>query len=643
MTCFQKQGEKKIKKGLAVCVLLATAVFFCAAVPGAVFGGTVWDKGVYAAASVLFAGIMLRFIIWLPLSEIGRAWRSEEVLKNAVQKCCFAAVCLMTLYYYNSASDYGHAVATRVMNSAFAAALLCMYRKEELWAKWIGWIQAVCFFLFAAGGIMEKRDGKELVLYTLSGITLWIYIRLLGCLVLRIRKGECCRCFSAYGFLVWGFFLGLILFRNTRTWPFSLVIPFSSLYLHRFEEGGLDRFLKNFCHGCILAFWLMFGSALLFRPYYSFEFIRYPGWFSSVASAGLFWMTVFGAVLACIFAKYDNEAGVSENIKTALPELITLGAVSSYLIMGMARTALLGTALFSLAAFFTAEVFYFRDRIGKLMTKVLFIIVPFFLLFPVVYTLTRTIPAVVGRPVWITRAEWFSDRIEKREPMDSSKFMNVPQLAESLLEKLFGIDINLSSMAGAESGPGQGYTVKEDGEIVFDANVVGYYEQDGQIYVRKDYTFVNDATQDTSNGRLDIWKIYLKNLNLTGHDTMIVEEAAENMILYHAHNSFLQAVYDHGIIVGLLFVLTAAGGLIFALIYYRNNCGKVNFAIYPMIVVISFIIAGMTEWIFHPSIPIGFAFFIGLVPLIGSSRTENGKAAGKEVKRKHNEKNRMEL
>lgn len=618
----EERTENKIKLVAAVVTVLFTAVFFYVAVIKDVFGGTVWDRGVYGVASILFAGTLLFLIYRTSFCKIWRTCRSEHFLRDGVQICCFACICLMTLYYYNSASDYGHSVATRVMNSAFGIALLCMYRKEELQKKWIGNLQALVFAIFVAGAFLKARDGKEIVMYTLSGVTVWIYVKLLGCLAGRIRRKEICGQFSKYGYLILLFFLGILVFCNTRTWPFSVVIPFTCLYLYRFDGDKMNRFMKNFCYGCILAFWLMFGSALMFRPYYSFEFIRYPGWFSSVATAGLFWMVVFGCTLACILAKYDNDADFRQNLKECFIEFVTLGAVSSYLVMGMARTALLGTAVFSVAAFLVAEIFCYRDNAVKMLTKVMLVICPALLLFPVVYTLTRTIPAVVGRPVWITRAEWFSDRIQKREPMDSSKFMNVPQLAESLLDKLLGIDINLSNMAGAESGPGVGYTVDENGELVFDANVVGYYEKDGQIYTKKDYSFENDATQDTSNGRLDIWRLYYENLNLTGHDTMIVEDAAENMILYHAHNSYMQVAYDHGILVGLLFVTVTASGAVAGVIYYKRNCRKVNFAIYPVIVVISFMIAGMTEWIFHPSIPLGFAFLIGLTPLVGGYTTE---------------------
>ncbi len=83
----------------------------------------------------------------------------------------------------------------------------------------------------------------------------------------------------------------------------------------------------------------------------------------------------------------------------------------------------------------------------------------------------------------------------KKKPVDSSKFMNVPQLAESLLEKLLGIDINLSKLAGAVSGPGDGVTIDENGNMTFADNVVDYYvDEDGRVYTVKDYTFINEDT-----------------------------------------------------------------------------------------------------------------------------------------------------
>lgn len=607
--------EKRIKTALLLALWAAASGFFCMAVIAGVFGGTVWDRGIYTLASVLFAGLVSRWIRQVSFLALLRKFRDTSVQADLVQICCFACICLMTLYYYNSGSEYGHSVATRIMNSAFGIALLCMYRAQERNRRRIGYAQAAAALLFLAGTFWKSREPKETVMYVLSGITVWIYVKLLGVFADRVRRREIRTRYSAYGWLVFLFFALLVIFRNTRTWPFSVVIPFTTLYLYRFDAAGINRFLKNFCYGCILAFWLMLGSAALFRPYYSFEFVRYPGWFSSVATAGLFWMLVFACTISAILAKMREKGKIP--FREIYFEWMTLGAVSAYLLMTLSRTAALAVAALSFAALVLSEVFFYRDSPKEVLYKVVLAVSPVLLVFPVVYTLTRCGPAVVGRPVWITGAEWFSDRIEKKERMDSSKYMNIAQLGETFLEKWLGIEINLTEITGAVSGPGD-RTEDADGEIIFDDNIVETVERDGQIYAVKDYTFHNPDEDDISNGRFEIFGIYYRNLNLTGHDSMLVEDVDANITLYHAHNSYMQVAHDHGIPTGIVFIFTVVLGVAQSILYYKKNCRQTDFAMFPLVVTIAFLIAGVTEWIFHPSIPIGFAFLIALTPLVAA-------------------------
>ena len=608
--------EKRIKLAAYTIVAIVAVVFLFFAVIRGVFGGTVWDKTTYVLASVLFVALL-----WYGIRQLSFLWLFRQLLDpenrgDFVQVGCYALICLMTLYYYNSGSEYGHAVGTRVINIAFAVAILCLYRREE-WKRFlnVAVLAAVIEFFAAAflteNGTIEGFPGGLLSL--LSAATAGIYTVLLLCLAVRAFRGELRRDFSRYALIVAAFFGLILIFRNTRYWPFSVVIPFGTLYLHRLDRAGEDRLLRNFSYGVILAFWLMFGAATLFRPYYSFEFTRYPSWFSSVASAGLFWMLVFGCTLSALLAKFQKCGKVSY----VYFELLTLGCVTSHVFMSMSRTSLLAIGAFCLVAFVLIEAVQYRDNIRKMAYKALLVILPLFLAFPVVYTVTRCMPAVVARPIKVTGPEFFSDMIQKHEPMDSTKYMNIAQYGETMLEKIVGIDINLTSITGAVSGPGN-VTMDEEGNAT-NENVVGEMELNGQVYSVKDYTFVNPNEADPSNGRFDLFQIYAKHLNLTGHDTMIVEDAETNTTMFHAHNTYMQVAYDHGIIAGIVFIILLFGAFIYGVAYYKNNYSQVSFAILPVIVVISFMIAGVTEWIFHPSIPIGFALLFILAPLMSRS------------------------
>ena len=83
-----EKKEKRIKQGAVLFVLLAATVFFYFAVIRNIFGGTIWDIGVYGVGAVLFA-IILGIWIWqLPLLDMLRGMREEEIQRDIVQICC---------------------------------------------------------------------------------------------------------------------------------------------------------------------------------------------------------------------------------------------------------------------------------------------------------------------------------------------------------------------------------------------------------------------------------------------------------------------------------------------------------------------------------------------------------------------------
>lgn len=102
---------------------------------------------------------------------------------------------------------------------------------------------------------------------------------------------------------------------------------------------------------------------------------------------------------------------------------------------------------------------------------------------------------------------------------------------------------------------------------------------------------------------------------MTGHETMgATMENGE--IAVHAHNIYLQVIYDHGIVVGIVFILVGIVSFIKACLYYRKKRETLNCAALPAVITIAVATAGMVEWIFHVSNPCGMLLMLVITPLV---------------------------
>ncbi|MCH5254438.1 MAG: O-antigen ligase family protein, partial [Lachnospiraceae bacterium] len=125
---------------------------------------------------------------------------------------------------------------------------------------------------------------------------------------------------------------------------------------------------------------------------------------------------------------------------------------------------------------------------------------------------------------------------------------------------------------------------------------------------------ISDAVAYT-NGRLEIFKLYLQDLNMTGHDIMGVP-LPDGTLSVHAHNIYLQTAFDHGIPVGIAFIIFGFCTLVQAAIYHHRRKEDRPCSILPLALLVSFAVAGLTEWIFHPCNPITFCLLSALAPLL---------------------------
>ena len=139
----------------------------------------------------------------------------------------------------------------------------------------------------------------------------------------------------------------------------------------------------------------------------------------------------------------------------------------------------------------------------------------------------------------------------------------------------------------------------------------------GELVASADYVpeEMEEAENDYTNGRLDIFRSYIEQLNMTGHEGMgAVLKNGE--IATHAHNIYLQVAYDHGILVGILFVFVGIGTFVSSCIYYKKKKDIITYAALPAVVTAAFGAAGMVEWVFHLSHPCGLVLMMVIAPLV---------------------------
>ena len=144
-------------------------------------------------------------------------------------------------------------------------------------------------------------------------------------------------------------------------------------------------------------------------------------------------------------------------------------------------------------------------------------------------------------------------------------------------------------------------------------------------------TSVYEKTEEYANGRMDIFRAYIEQMNVNGHEEMGAMLPDGSMAV-HAHNIYLQVAYDHGLLVGILFVLVGVGTFVQGVIFYRRRDKEVPCAALPVAVVVAFAVAGLVEWIFHLCQPATLVLLLVLAPLLFDMGVKKEKANEKRKK-----------
>lgn len=543
--------------------------------------------------------------------------------QDLLQSVCIAGAIGGCCEYMAGLYDIHHAMAERKEMIWFALAVIAMFKWKEIFNLYnlvyvvLAGVAGSFYYRNEVALLAEKTIKESEIDWNIQVIRHTVIIAiLLGLILIRTVIGLIRKKLEkpawGYAVLLLAFFAAIIVFRNGRWWTVVLAVSFTLFYLSYGMWEHKDRLLVNVCRGIILQFLLATGYALLHRPYTTYRTARYPHIFHTVTTTAAYLTAVECAAIVILICKCRKSRKLGDIWK----ELVLFGVVSAYMLFTMARTGFMAVGVTLLFALVMMSAGKGKEKLLNIGKSLLAMAVAVAVCFPVTFTVQRTVPALVSEP-YMFEYENFTDPTLRGRKLDSIEFMRVGRFIDLFAEKIFNIPVGTFDPYGEIE-----YKRTHDefgNKIEAGANGFDFVDmkQQEELFASADYVPEAEVEQeeDYTNGRLDIFRSYIEQLNMTGHEEMgAILKNGE--IATHAHNIYLQVAYDHGIPVGILFVLTGLGTFISACIYYHKKKDIITYAAMPAVVTVAVATAGMVEWIFHLSHPCGLILLLVVTPLL---------------------------
>lgn len=534
------------------------------------------------------------------------------------QSVCIAGAVMACCEYMSGLYDIHHAVAERKEMLWFALAVIAMFKWKEI----VNLLNLV--YLAAAGaygyhyyqthltGDMDDLNRQALKM------SVWIAV-LLGLILIRtlisLCRGKLKRPVFWYAGVLALFFALIVIFRNGRWWTVAMAVSFTLFYLSYGMWEHRERLLVNIARGVALQFLWATGYCLLHRPYVTFRNARYTHIFHTVTITASYLTMVECVAIVLLLAKLAK----SRKLRDIWKELLFFGAVSSYMIFTMARTAYFAAGITVLFGLIVTAAGKGRERPVNFVKNMGLMILTVLVVLPVTFTLQRNIPAFVSEPrlYEIEYSMYCPDDVMRGRRADSPNFMRVGRFIDVFCDKIFGIPEGTFDIYGEQ----EEYRRTHDSEGKEIPDTAGAQQLVASLYyvpeaAKQEEAYVDDSRkEDYTNGRLDIFRSYIEQLNATGHKEMgALLQNGE--IATHAHNIYLQAAYDHGIYVGIVFVVLGLVTFAAGCLYYRRERDAISCAALPVVVTVAVAVAGMVEWIYHLSNPCGLILMMVIAPLL---------------------------
>lgn len=416
--------------------------------------------------------------------------------------------------------------------------------------------------------------------------------------------------------------------RLGELWPVWYLVIFLLFYMVPFSQEERNDLWDGLADGLIISFFLLQIWAYGFRPY---DEVRYKGAFSNCNMNALFYMVTYIALLyrshSLRWQERQEDLVLTWKRKiTKLVLWILTAGIWGFVFLTMTRTALL--AVMAITAIY--GVIEFRvicgEKFGKIIARGIGLLVSVVVLFPAVYLTVRYLPTVMHHPIWFS-GEYNTDKVHSYDGADSEKYVSFDELFGGLGERFENTKETEEPIAKKEtnvtkvskvSTEDKGATEQRKTEKKKNAEQVKTVSVSVKAEPREEL-LTGDAANSSMRIRLEIYKKYLKNLTLTGHE---LEEGyyqiTKNFHAWHAQNLFIQILFYYGIVAGILCMVLMAGLGIqtFRLAIRKCRCED----LLPLLVWLLFVGYGMLECVWYPGQII--LLLIYLIPKIIIDRSE---------------------
>lgn len=616
-----------------------------------------YEIGLIIAAAIVFYAINHKVIIHEEGISFWQSLKNEHRLQYVLIMFSMAMALWYASGYMNDLYDIYHYISERRMSIWLIIMLLFTFSLKEFFNLYnFVWVLGSSIFGVHYYNLHKLApDEKEydlhnavlkygIIIVILGGVLVLNLIRLIILKTREIRYGAEHSKRQVVVPTFFGIVLGVLLIlmailNNTRMWPIYLAVFAFFLFVRFAIWDKRGDFYKILSGGFMMNFAISLAFSYLHRYFPGYVSGRFAFIFHTVTVTAEY-LTFMGAtatvMLIVKIISLPNNAKLKEIAVIAWKEIVLFGFIMSYAIFTVSRTAYLAIAV-SVILVICVVISYYKKQLFRILGILILSVI---LAFPAAFTLQRILPTIAADPVFypIDDADEF---IRGGADWDSTNFMCVERFANLFESKILGVDVGeyefpMDPHNYEDNGRGEPlydyygrpYDESPDNTENQESGMIDPPETDAllasSMMTRAEIIMLLDELEgyvDTdnildviSNGRISIAKSYLQQLNMWGHEEMGAT-LSNGEIAVHAHNTYIQVAYDHGIPVGILFLFTMIVALASSIRYFSKNRKTEPLSLITCAVIIGFAVAGVSEWVFQYCNPMTVAFIIALTPL----------------------------